>query len=257
MSRGYRSIGEVLSLLTEEHPDLTISKIRFLESQGLITPQRTPSGYRKFFDADVERLNWVLIQQRDNFLPLKEIKRRLAAGAVAKTAPRHASGQSEAASATPSLFAARSRPESAGDRGDRGEAEAEAVEGSVSLTLAGLAQAVGVDAEHVAELRRLGIITAVTERSSADGGTEPVFDHEALLVARTAAALADHGIPARNLRMFKVAADREAGIYEQLLGALIARGDTDRLRVELAEIVDLIESLRRMLLQRAMRPHLD
>ena len=75
MSRVYRSIGEVLSLLAEEHPDLTISKIRFLESQGLIAPQRTPSGYRKFFDADVERLNWVLIQQRDNFLPLKEIKR--------------------------------------------------------------------------------------------------------------------------------------------------------------------------------------
>ena len=84
-----------------------------------------------------------------------------------------------------------------------------------------------------------------------------MFDHDALLIARTAAALADHGIPARNLRMFKVAADREAGVYEQLLGALIARGDTDRLRTELAEIVDQTESLRRLLLARAMRPHLD
>lgn len=252
MSRGYRSIGEVLSLLAEEHPDLTISKIRFLESQGLIAPQRTPSGYRKFFDADVERLNWVLIQQRDNFLPLKEIKRRLAAGAAAKTAPRRAAGDSEAASATPSLFAARSREKSAGDDGEPG-----AGEGSVSLTLAGLARAVGVDAEHIAELQRLGIITPLTERSGADGGTGPVFDHDALPIARTAAALADHGIPARNLRMFKVAADREGGVYEQLLGALIARGDTERLRAELAEIVDLTESLRRLLLQQAMRPHLD
>ena len=253
MSRGYRSIGEVLSLLAEEHPDLTISKIRFLESQGLIAPQRTPSGYRKFFEADVERLNWVLIQQRDNFLPLKEIKRRLAEGAVAKTAPRHASGDSETASATPSLFAARTRDESVGDGVEQ---PAEAVEGSVSLTLAQLARAVGVDAEHIAELHRLGIITPATERPGVEGDDGPRFDHDALLIAGTAAALADHGIPARNLRMFKVAADREAGIYEQLLGALIARGDTDRLRAELAEIVDLTESLRRLLLQRAMRPHL-
>ena len=253
MSRGYRSIGEVLSLLAEEHPDLTISKIRFLESQGLIAPQRTPSGYRKFFEADVERLNWVLIQQRDNFLPLKEIKRRLAAGAVAKAAPRRASDESEAAAATPSLFAGRSRDESAGD----GVEEAGTVDGSARLTLAQLAHAVGVDAEHIAELQRLGIITPAAERSGAGSDAGPVFDQDALLVARTAAALADHGIPARNLRMFKVAADREAGIYEQLLGALIARGDTERLRAELTEIVDLTESLRRQLLQRAMRPRLD
>ena len=90
MSRGHVSIGEVLSLLAREHPDLTISKIRFLESQGLISPQRTPSGYRKFFDADVERLNWILVQQRDHFLPLKEIKRRLAAGEVPPSALRSA-----------------------------------------------------------------------------------------------------------------------------------------------------------------------
>ncbi len=254
MSRGYRSIGEVLSLLAEEHPDLTISKIRFLESQGLIAPQRTPSGYRKFFDADVERLNWVLIQQRDNFLPLKEIKRRLAAGAVAKTAPKRASGESEASSATPSLFAARSRDASAGGGA---EAPAEAMEGSVSLTVADLARAVGVDPEHIVELHQLGLIAPTAERAGAGSDAGPVFDQEALLIARTAAALADHGIPARNLRMFKVAADREAGVYEQLLGALIARGDADRLRAELAEIVDLTESIRRLLLQRAMRPHLD
>lgn len=71
------SIGEVLSLLQEEFPDVTISKIRFLESQGLVDPERTPSGYRKFYDADIERLRWVLRQQRDAFLPLKVIKGRL------------------------------------------------------------------------------------------------------------------------------------------------------------------------------------
>jgi DNA-binding transcriptional MerR regulator len=71
------SIGEVLSILREEFPDVTISKIRFLESQGLIDPERTPSGYRKFYDADVSRLRWILHQQRENFLPLRVIKERL------------------------------------------------------------------------------------------------------------------------------------------------------------------------------------
>jgi DNA-binding transcriptional MerR regulator len=75
--RSYLSIGDVLALLRQEFPDVTISKIRFLESQGLVDPERTPSGYRKFYDTDVERLRWVLRQQREHFLPLKVIKGRL------------------------------------------------------------------------------------------------------------------------------------------------------------------------------------
>ena len=75
--RAHLSIGEVLALLQEEFPDVTISKIRFLESQGLLDPERTPSGYRKFYEPDVERLRWILRQQRENFLPLKVIKGRL------------------------------------------------------------------------------------------------------------------------------------------------------------------------------------
>jgi len=77
VSRAHLSIGEVLVLLQDEFPDVTISKIRFLESQGLVDPERTPSGYRKFYDADIDRLRWVLRQQRDAFLPLKVIKGRL------------------------------------------------------------------------------------------------------------------------------------------------------------------------------------
>ena len=75
--RSHLSIGEVLSLLREEFPDVTISKIRFLESQGLVDPERTPSGYRKFYDHDVDRLRWILRQQREHFLPLKVIRGRL------------------------------------------------------------------------------------------------------------------------------------------------------------------------------------
>jgi DNA-binding transcriptional MerR regulator len=76
-TRPYLSIGEVLTLLKDEFPDVTISKIRFLESQGLLDPERTPSGYRKFYDNDVARLRWILRQQREHFLPLKVIKGRL------------------------------------------------------------------------------------------------------------------------------------------------------------------------------------
>jgi DNA-binding transcriptional MerR regulator len=79
--RTYLSIGDVLTLLRQEFPDVTISKIRFLESQGLVNPERTPSGYRKFYEQDVERLRWVLRQQREHFLPLKVIKGRLEQGA--------------------------------------------------------------------------------------------------------------------------------------------------------------------------------
>src|SRR5271155_4846915 len=76
-SRSYLSIREVLDLLVNDFPEITISKIRFLESRGLIHPERTPSGYRKFYEADVKRLRWILMQQREHFLPLKVIKGRL------------------------------------------------------------------------------------------------------------------------------------------------------------------------------------
>ena len=255
MNRGHRSIGEVLSLLSTEHPDLTISKIRFLESQGLIAPQRTPSGYRKFFDADIERLSWILVQQRDHFLPLKEIKRRLVAGEVPPSALRSAAPGSDSPPGTPSLFA--SRHDEDGGEAVREDAEesAESVEDSVSFTAEELARAAGRDLDDIYELRRLGLIAPAS--GSHGDASEAVFDQDALLVARTVAALAEHGIPARNLRMFKVAADREAGVYEQLLGALKARGATARLRAELTQIVELTESLHRLLLRRLLRPHLD
>ena len=77
MARNYMSIGEVLVMLKTEFHDVTISKIRFLEGEGLIDPERTPSGYRKFYPSDVERLRFILREQREHFLPLKVIKERL------------------------------------------------------------------------------------------------------------------------------------------------------------------------------------
>jgi len=92
-TRTYLSIGDVLTLLREEFPDVTISKIRFLESQGLVNPERSPSGYRKFFEHDVERLRWVLRQQREHFLPLKVIRDRLADGDLDEAPQRGANGK--------------------------------------------------------------------------------------------------------------------------------------------------------------------
>ena len=85
--RAHLSIGEVLTLLQDDFPDVTISKIRFLESQGLIAPERTASGYRKFYDADIDRLRWILRQQRDHFLPLKVIRKMLDQGVDTLDAP--------------------------------------------------------------------------------------------------------------------------------------------------------------------------
>ena len=85
--RSYLAIGDVLALLREEFPDVTISKIRFLESRGLLDPERTPSGYRKFYESDVDRLRWILRQQREHFLPLKVIKGRLENGMTDPDAP--------------------------------------------------------------------------------------------------------------------------------------------------------------------------
>jgi DNA-binding transcriptional MerR regulator len=101
--RPYLSIGDVLTLLRQEFPDVTISKIRFLESQGLVNPERTPSGYRKFYEPDVERLRWVLRQQREHFLPLKVIKGRLeevVEGRLEEVGDRQGNGRSHAGVAT-------------------------------------------------------------------------------------------------------------------------------------------------------------
>src|SRR5262245_19439760 len=106
--RPFLSIGEVLDLLKDDFPDVTISKIRFLESQGLLDPERTPSGYRKFYEADVARLRWILEQQRDNFLPLKVIKDRLQALPAGTPVPESLEG--EVAPAEPAAEPVRPAP---------------------------------------------------------------------------------------------------------------------------------------------------
>src|SRR5207302_3190923 len=163
-TRPYLSIGEVLTLLKDEFPDITISKIRFLESQGLLDPERTPSGYRKFYDDDVARLRWILRQQREHFLPLKVIKGRLAGGAVpgAETTgawPEEPAAAPDPVNETPRP-AAVARGAATAARLTEGPDPLTAGHTGASLTLTELAAATGLEPDDVRELERFGLLDA-------------------------------------------------------------------------------------------------
>jgi DNA-binding transcriptional MerR regulator len=180
-ARPYLGIGEVLASLREDFPDISVSKIRFLESEGLIAPARSPSGYRKFAVADVERLRYILTAQRDQYLPLRVIKERL----VPDGADPAGHGPS-----------ADSAPEPPG-RGGRG----------VKLTRRDLLEAAGIDEEKLAELEDYGLVRREGRQ----------YGQDALEVARTVAALAAYGVEARHLRAVRAAAERETSLIEQVI----------------------------------------
>lgn len=193
------TIGEVLGVLREEFPDVTISKIRFLEEQGLVEPDRTPSGYRKFSADHVERLRHVLTLQRDHFLPLRVIREQLDAGA-------HLAGPLGDHLADP-----RGGPPAPFVR-------VLAVAPDQAVGAAGvdeLARASGVDDALVADLVRHGVL-----RPAADGW----FGPDDIEVVRSAAALAAHGVEPRHLRTFRSAADREVDLVEQVVAPLRRAG---------------------------------
>lgn len=256
---GHHSIGEVLSLLKDDYPDITISKIRFLESQGLIDPERTPSGYRKFYDVDIDRLRWILTQQRDHFLPLKVMKQRILEAGFDPIEARSDTNEPGPVP-EPALFRSRKAgdepgsshggPASAGSTGADGrEPPLAQPTGSVSLTAVELATAAEIDVQLLTDLMRLGLI----EGRDLEGDT--VYDHEALVVANAAAAFSRRGLEARHLRMFKVAAEREAGVLEQLVAPLARRADGSA-QAELNELVELGETIHRSILRRLFRPQL-
>jgi DNA-binding transcriptional MerR regulator len=226
---GHLSIGEVLAELAEEFPDITISKIRFLESQGLIDPERTPSGYRKFYSADVERLRWILYQQKEHYLPLKVIKERL----ERDTEPPLRSDNGNGSSPAP-MGDEPEVPEPAGN----------------TLTRAELAEAAGLDSAQLADLEAFGLLLPM------QSGDRVLFDDDALAVARAAARFHRHGIEARHLRMYRTFADREATLFEQaLLSSLRHRNPVEReqAREDLAALIDLAQTLRTALLRQALR----
>ena len=272
------SIGEVLALLLDEFPDVTISKIRFLESQGLIEPERTASGYRKFYDDDVELLRCILREQKDNFLPLKVIKDRLDTGEIDPTselprpkvgdepvdpsggttleesrrdhpAARPSSGPTaatffERADADPTRPGGILRPaadESGGIRLDTG----------VVLDASELCSMAAITTEQLEQLTSYGLVVAAPDRT---------YDEDALEIARIAKRFLDLGVDARHLRGWRVAADREAGLFEQLIQPLIRQRNPQSNEHALAQLTELEHhggQLRSALMRTLLRQHFE
>lgn len=252
--RDYLSIGEVLGLLQDEFPDITISKIRFLESQGLIDPERTASGYRKFYDGDIERLRLILRAQKDNYLPLKVIKDRLLFGAddVATEpdrVPESVAVNTDTSGAVANVVA-NAAAASAGPAPSP-VATAPLVTGGLSLTAAELAEASGLTIAELADAERFGLL-----HPRMVGGVS-YYDEAALVIARAAASFARHGIEARHLRMYRNAAEREVGLFEQVVLPLLKQRNP-RSRAQavetLEELARLGRELREALVHEQLRP---
>ena len=190
------TIGAVLAALKQDFPDVTISKIRFLEAEGLVTPARTGSGYRTYSGADLDRLRYILTAQRDHFWPLKVIASALDAMDRGLTPERHETGMPR-----PSVPAPVPDPEV--------PTAAEVTQGgALRLTKAELATSAGLDGATVEALETFGLL-----HPDATGH----FGDAALTVAHTAAALAAYGLEPRHLRPFRTAADREIGLVQQVV----------------------------------------
>jgi DNA-binding transcriptional MerR regulator len=253
--RAHLSIGEVLALLHEEFPDITISKIRFLESQGLLEPERTPSGYRKFYEPDIERLRWILHQQKDNFLPLKVIKDRLAGQPGEPAAPVPApepAPEPEVVVAEDPPPPAPAPPPPPAPAPAPAPTTLDAGVSAMSLTREELSAATGLHDKVLAELERYGLICGRPM------GRDTIYDEESLVVARLAASFLRFGVEARHLRMYKVSAEREASFFEQVVLPLVKQRNPDARRqavTNLSELTALGESLRSSMLRQALKSY--
>jgi DNA-binding transcriptional MerR regulator len=190
------SIGAVLGVLRDEFPEVTISKIRFLEAERLVEPQRTPSGYRKFSREDVSRLAYVLRMQRDHYLPLRVIREHLDAMDAGEAPPALPGAELGVVGDTPSGLE---------------QAVTESFVPGPRLGRAELLAAAGVAEHQLADWESYGLVAATP-----DGG----FDPEMLQVARLVAELGRFGLEPRHLRAVKAAADREVGLVEQVVAPL-------------------------------------
>jgi DNA-binding transcriptional MerR regulator len=281
------SIGEVLAELREEFSDVSISKIRFLESQGLIDPERTPSGYRKFHDEDLARLRWILREQKEHFLPLKVIKERLdqlgpgeelpfemgpttapraevpvaeetpaVADAVAEPAPPAPAPRAPAPRATTARPPARPRSPAFTPTLPVDDADDErfGVADQGTYSPGDLAVAAGLQPADIEQLESFGLVAPALEV-----GGEPRYDADALEVARAASGFFARGVEARHLRMYLTFAEREAVLFGQVLLPYVRQRNPEaraRLQDELVELATLGRRLRGALLRGAVRDSL-
>lgn len=241
--RPYFSIGEVLNVLKDTFPDVTVSKIRFLESEGLIEPERTSSGYRKFTEQDIERLRFILKLQRDHFLPLKVIRERLDDLDNAPT------GDAQPRLALETL-----------EQDDESSASITALGTGVSLSITELASASGLTTEDNDELTSYRLLdpTHLREEREGEPGEEIVrFDEHDLEAAKLCRALLDLGLEPRHLRVFRVAADKQADLAEQMAIPLSRQRNPEARKAAQEKIRELLRvggKLVRALLRDAVEP---
>lgn len=231
------SIGAVLDLLRPDFPDVTISKIRFLESEGLVTPMRTASGYRRFTAYDCARLRFILTAQRDQYLPLKVIKAQLDAQ------PDGELPQPGSAYPVPRLVPVEAAAE--------GGATAEVAPTQVRLSREDLLTRSGVDESLLSALVKAGVIKP---------GPGGFFDEHSVVIAQCARALADYGVEPRHLRAFRSAADRQSDLIAQIAGPVVKTdkaGARDRADDLAREVAALAITLHTSLIKSAVRDVLD
>ncbi len=230
------SIGAVLELLRPDFPDVTISKIRFLEAEGLVTPQRAASGYRRFTAYDCARLRFILTAQRDHYLPLKVIRAQLDAQPAGELPPFGSPYT------TPRLV---SVPGS-------GEADVESDTSAVAPTRIRLSREdllarSGVDDELLTALLKAGVITT---------GAGGFFDEHAVVILQCARALSEYGVEPRHLRAFRSAADRQSDLIAQIAGPVVKAGKAgarDRADDLAREVAALAITLHTSLVKSAVR----
>ena len=240
-----RSIGELLALLKQEFSDITISKIRFLEGQGLVTPERTPSGYRKFSEDDVARLRFILREQKEHFLPLKVIRGRL----EEKNSEQSISIQSQPNAALSTRETVSAVSTLAGATLDRNE----------------LLSASGLSESQLRELETFGLLKARNSSGvsslNASGAGSPnasgaaTYDENSLVVAKLASRLLQLGTEVRHLRIYKTNADREADLYRQLTVQVRGTRNTAakmEAQARLQELTTLGEAMRSELVRQAI-----
>ncbi|GAA2425655.1 MerR family transcriptional regulator [Mycolicibacterium llatzerense] len=231
------SIGAVFDLLRPDFPDVTISKIRFLEEQGLVTPERTGSGYRRFTAYDCARLRFILSAQRDQYLPLKVIKAQLDA---------------QADGALPSNGSAYGVPKLVPDLdSDQDGGPADVAPAQVRLSREDLLQRSGIKSELLAALVKSGVIIP---------GPAGFFDEHAVVIAQCAHALGDYGVEPRHLRAFRSAADRQSDLIAQIAGPIGKAGNAgarDRADELAREVAALAITLHTSLIKSAVRDVLD
>ena len=229
MARDYLSIGEVLVSLKPEFPDVTISKIRFLESEDLIHPERTSSGYRKFYERDVDRLRTILKLQRDEYLPLRVIKERMEAMPDGQPIP-------------------------ATERMIEPEDDVASPATDLQMSVDELVGAAGVDRELIEGLTSFGLL-----RPEPING-EPFYDGDDLVVLRIAKDFFKYGVEPRHLTMYRHFADREASFFQQIVLPMLRQRNPEARRhaaEALGELSRISRRLKQALLRTNLRVHMD